>query len=105
MLPFRVDIIAPNIVLEKRVNTPGGVDITGQGVNLGQILDYVLTFDNIGNDDGLNYTIRDVLPVNVSPPDGRSFFNSSDFTLPPGVTYAFNSSTRESYFYDSKQLS
>ncbi len=95
---FDVEIIAPNIFLEKRVNTPGGVDITGQGVSLGQILDYVLTFDNIGNDDGTNYTIRDVLPVNVSPPDGRSFFNASDFSLPPGVTYTYDPSTQEVVF-------
>ena len=95
---FDVDIIAPNIVLEKRVNTPGGVDITSQGVNLGQVLDYVLTFDNIGNDDGSAYTIRDVLPVNVSPPDGRSFFNDTDFILPPGVTYIYDPSSREVVF-------
>ncbi|MEH6761798.1 MAG: SprB repeat-containing protein, partial [Maribacter arcticus] len=91
---FDVDIIAPNIILEKRVNTPGGTDITGQGVNLGQTLDYVLTFDNIGNDDGGNYVIKDVLPINVSPPDGRNFFIDSDFTLPPGVTYTYDPSTQ-----------
>ena len=95
---FDVDIIAPNITLEKRVQTPGGVDITGQGVNLGQTLDYVLTFENIGNDDGIDYTIRDVLPVNVSPPDGRSFFNASDFSLPDGVTYVYDPLTREIIF-------
>ncbi|MGO4919955.1 T9SS type B sorting domain-containing protein [Maribacter spongiicola] len=106
---FDVDIIAPNIVLEKRVQTPGGVDITGQGVNLGQTLDYVLSFENIGNDDGVNYTIRDVLPVNVSPPDGRSFFNASDFTLPAPIctgsprtcyeiTYVYDPATREIIF-------
>ncbi|MEH6769986.1 T9SS type B sorting domain-containing protein [Maribacter arcticus] len=95
---FDVDIIAPNIVLEKKVNTPGGVDITGQGVNLGQTLDYVLTFENIGNDDGINYTIRDVLPVNVSPPDGRSFFNASDFSYPAGVTYVYDPLSREIIF-------
>lgn len=95
---FDVDIIAPNIVLEKRVQTPGGVDITGQGVHLGQILDYVLTFENIGNDDGVGYTIRDVLPVNVSPPDGRSFFNASDFSYPAGVTYVYDPLSREIIF-------
>ncbi|WP_291959782.1 SprB repeat-containing protein, partial [Maribacter sp.] len=104
---FDVDIIAPNIVLEKRVQTPGGVDITGQGVNLGQTLDYVLTFENIGNDDGINYTIRDVLPVNVSPPDGRSFFNDSDFVFPAQIceagscyeiTYTYDPLTREIVF-------
>jgi large repetitive protein len=95
---FDVEIIEPNIVLEKRVNTPGGVDITGQGVNLGQVLDYVLTFRNIGNDDATNYTIRDILPLNVSPPDGRSDFIASDFTLPPGVTYVYTPATREVIF-------
>ena len=95
---FDVEIIAPNIVLEKRVNTPGGDDITGLGVNLGQTLDYVLTYQNIGNDDGDNYTIRDILPVNVSPPDGRTDFIAADFSLPPGVTYVYNSATREVVF-------
>ncbi|MFS4466229.1 T9SS type B sorting domain-containing protein [Maribacter sp. 2210JD10-5] len=96
---FSVEIIEPNIVLEKRVNTPGGVDITGQGVNLGQILDYVLTFQNVGNDDGDNYTIRDVLPVNVSPPDGRTDFIASDFDLPPGVGLpTYDPATREVVF-------
>ncbi|WP_282048752.1 T9SS type B sorting domain-containing protein [Maribacter aquivivus] len=104
---FDVDIIAPKIVLEKRVQTPGGVDITGQGVNLGQVLDYVLTFENLGNDDGSDYTIRDVLPVNVSPPDGRSFFNDSDFVFPARIceggscyeiTYSYDPLTREIVF-------
>ncbi|MFS4415438.1 T9SS type B sorting domain-containing protein [Maribacter sp. 2307ULW6-5] len=95
---FDVEIIAPNIVLEKRVNTPGGVDITGQGVNLGQVLDYVLTWENIGNDDATDYTIRDILPVNVSPPDGRTDFIPSDFVLPPGVTYVYTPATREVVF-------
>lgn len=95
---FSVEIIEPNIVLEKRVNTPGGVDITGQGVNLGQTLDYVLSFENIGNDDADNYTIRDILPVNVSPPDGRTDFIASDFSLPPGVTYTYTPATREVIF-------
>ena len=50
------------ILFWKKGEYPGGVDITGQGVNLGQTLDYVLTFQNIGNDDADNYTIRDILP-------------------------------------------
>ena len=95
---FSVEIIEPNIVLEKRVNTPGGVDITGLGVNLGQVLDYVLSFENIGNDDAANYTIRDILPVNVSPPDGRTDFIASDFVLPPGVTYTYTAASREVIF-------
>src|SRR5690606_25066902 len=34
-------------------------------VELGQYIQYTLSFDNIGNDDGTNFTIRDVLPLNV----------------------------------------
>ncbi|MDV7137619.1 T9SS type B sorting domain-containing protein [Maribacter sp. TH_r10] len=89
---FDVEIIEPNIVLEKKVNTPGGVDITGQGVHLGQTLDYVLSFQNIGNDDVDGYVIRDVLPVNVSPPNGVDFVDS-DFVLPTGVTYTYDTIT------------
>ncbi|EAR02806.1 putative hemagglutinin/hemolysin-related protein [Maribacter sp. HTCC2170] len=90
---FDVEIIEPNIVLEKKVNTPGGVDITGLGVNLGQTLDYVLSFQNIGNDDADNYTIRDVLPVNVAPPNGVDF-TAADMVLPPGVTYIYEPASR-----------
>ncbi len=94
---FDVEIIEPNIVLEKKVNTPGGVDITGQGVNLGQTLDYVLTFQNIGNDDADNFTIRDILPVNVAPPNGINF-TAADMVLPPGVTYTYDAATRTVIF-------
>ncbi len=107
---FDVEIIAPNVVLEKRVEDIGGTDITGLGVNLGQTLDYVLTFQNIGNDDatgpgpgngpqtGAWYTIRDVLPVNVHPPNGNDF-TAADLTLPAGVEYSYDVATHTIYFY------
>ena len=88
---FNIEIIEPEIVLEKRVEDIAGNDITGLGVNLGQVLDYVLSFRNIGNDDGDNYTIRDVLPVNVT-------LDEANFVLPPGVTYTFDQSTRTVLF-------
>ena len=88
---FNVEIIEPNIVLEKRVEDIAGNDITGAGVNLGQYLDYVLTFQNIGNDDGTNYTIRDVLPINVT-------LDEATMSLPPGVTYTFDAPTRTIVF-------
>ncbi|WP_343486871.1 T9SS type B sorting domain-containing protein [Allomuricauda sp. d1] len=88
---FSVEIIEPNIVLEKRVEDIGGTDITGQGVNLGQLLDYVLSFTNLGNDDATNYTIRDVLPVNTT-------LDETNITMPPGVTYTFDSATNEIVF-------
>jgi len=88
---FNVEIIEPDIVLEKRVEDIAGNDITGLGVNLGQTLDYVLSFRNLGNDDGTNYSIRDVLPVNVT-------LDESNFVLPTGVTYSFDASTRTVLF-------
>ena len=86
---FNVVVIEPNIVLEKRVEDIAGNDITGAGVNLGQILDYVLTFENIGNDDATNYTIRDVLPINVTLDT-----DYLDNNLPTGVTYVYSAPTR-----------
>jgi len=84
---FNIEIIEPDIILEKRVEDIAGNDITGLGVNLGQILDYVLTFQNIGNDDGDNYIIRDVLPINVT-------LDETNMVLPAGVTYNFDAPTR-----------
>ncbi len=88
---FNVEIIEPDIVLEKRVEDISGNDITGQGVNLGQILDYVLTFENLGNDDAANYTIRDILPINVT-------LDESNLQMPTGTSYNFNPATREVVF-------
>ncbi|PXX27855.1 SprB repeat-containing protein, partial [Arenibacter sp. ARW7G5Y1] len=88
---FDVEIIEPIINLIKRVEDIAGNDITGQGVNLGQTLDYVLEFQNVGNDSADNYTIKDVLPVNVTLDEGS-------FTLPTGVTYTFDPSTRTVLF-------
>ncbi|WP_222982592.1 T9SS type B sorting domain-containing protein [Flagellimonas meishanensis] len=88
---FNIEIIEPEIVLEKRVEDIAGNDITGAGVNLGQYLDYVLSFENTGNDDATNYTIRDVLPINTA-------LDETAITLPPGVTYTYNAPTREIVF-------
>ncbi len=88
---FNVEIIEPNIVLEKKVEDIAGNDITGMGVNLGQVLDYVLSFQNTGNDDATNYTIRDVLPINTT-------LDESNMTLPPGVTYTYDAATRTIVF-------
>ena len=88
---FVVEIIEPNITLQKTVEDIAGNDITGAGVNLGQVLDYVLAFRNIGNDDATNYTIRDVLPINVT-------LDELNMVLPPGVTYTYDPNTREVIF-------
>ncbi|MEP0214652.1 MAG: T9SS type B sorting domain-containing protein [Cellulophaga sp.] len=88
---FDVEIIEPQMHLAKRVEDIGGTDITGQGVNLGQVLDYVLSFQNVGNDDGDRYTIKDVLPVNVT-------LDETNITMPTGVTYTYDPATREVIF-------
>ncbi|PCJ97741.1 MAG: hypothetical protein COA50_04700, partial [Flavobacteriaceae bacterium] len=86
LVTFAVEIIEPNIGVEKKVEDIGGTDITGLGVNLGQQLDYVLSFQNTGNDDGTNYVLRDVLPANVT-------FIPANLVLPPGVTYVYDAPT------------
>ncbi|WP_250437317.1 T9SS type B sorting domain-containing protein [Hanstruepera flava] len=90
---FAVDIIEPNIVLTKIVEDDAGNDIGGQGIGLGQPLNYVIGFQNTGNDNATNFQIRDILPINI-------IFNyPTDLVLPPGVTVAsYDPVTREIIF-------
>ena len=90
---FAVEIIEPNIVLTKIVEDDAGNDIGGQTVGLGSSLNYVIGFQNTGNDNATNFQIRDILPVNI-------IFNyPTDLVLPPGVTVAsYNPITREIIF-------
>ena len=88
-----VDIIEPNIVLTKIVEDALGNDIGGMLVNLGDELNYVLGFQNTGNDDTTDYVIRDILPINIV------FDYPSDLgILPVGVTHSYNPTTRELIF-------
>ena len=87
---FAIEIIAPNIVLTKVVEDDLGNDIGGQLVGLGSSLNYVIGFQNTGNDDATNFTIRDVLPVNII------YNHPTDLVLPPGVTVnSYDPTTRE----------
>ncbi|WP_350287513.1 T9SS type B sorting domain-containing protein [uncultured Croceitalea sp.] len=61
-----VQVFAPEILLGNTSEDLGGTDINGQGVNLGQTFDYVLRFQNTGDDNAVGYTIRNVLPENVT---------------------------------------
>ncbi|WP_274476123.1 hypothetical protein, partial [Mangrovimonas aestuarii] len=78
-----IEIIQPEIPLVKTVEDTAGNIINDANVTLGQELDYVLTFQNIGNDGATNYTITDVLPTNVD-------FLSVDLSGAPGVTYTYD---------------
>ncbi|MDP2161184.1 MAG: SprB repeat-containing protein, partial [Flavobacterium sp.] len=88
---FNVEVIEPDINLVKTVQDLAGTDIGGTNVTLGQFLDYVITFQNIGNDDSTNSVIRDILPVNTS-------LISVDLSGAPGVTYTYNPATKELLF-------
>ncbi|MBP0902252.1 hypothetical protein ACFSKN_15265 [Mariniflexile gromovii] len=91
---FAVDIIEPKILLTKIVEDALGNDVSGADVTLGDELNYIIGFQNIGNDDATKFTIKDILPVNV-------IFNyPADIgILPPGVTVqSYNPVTREIIF-------
>lgn len=90
---FAVEIIEPNIVLTKIVEDDAGNDIGGELVNLGASLNYVIGFQNTGNDNATNFQIRDILPINIV------FDYPDDLILPPGVTVnSYDSFTREIIF-------
>ena len=89
-----VEIIEPNIVLTKIVEDAQGNDIGDQEVDLGDELNYVIGFQNTGNDNATNLIIRDVLPINIvfNYPEDLSL-------LPPGVTVqSYDPVTREIIF-------
>jgi len=90
---FAVEIIEPNIVLTKIVEDDAGGNIGGETVGLSNPLNYVIGFQNTGNDNATNFQIRDILPINI-------VFNfPSDLVLPPGVTVSsYDPATRELIF-------
>ncbi|ARV08540.1 chromophore lyase [Winogradskyella sp. PC-19] len=90
---FAVDIIEPNIVLTKIVEDDLGANIGGLGVGLSTPLNYVIGFQNTGNDNATNLQIRDILPINII------YNHPTDLVLPPGVTVnSYNPVTRELIF-------
>ncbi|EGV42056.1 T9SS type B sorting domain-containing protein [Bizionia argentinensis JUB59] len=90
---FAVDVIEPKIVLTKVVQDDAGNDIGNQTVGLSTSLNYVIGFENVGNDDANNLVIRDILPINVN------FDYPADLgTLPPGVTHTYDPTIRELIF-------
>ena len=90
---FAIDIIEPAIILTKLVKNNAGVLIGNTAVALGQVLNYEISYQNIGNDDAEFFTIKDILPANV-------LFNlASDVTVPTGVPApTYNPITRELIF-------
>ncbi|MFB9055577.1 T9SS type B sorting domain-containing protein [Mariniflexile ostreae] len=91
---FAVDVIQPKIVLTKIVLDDDDNDIGGQTVDLGQELNYIIGFQNKGNDDAQNMVIRDILPINV-----HFNYPSGLVDLPPAVSsHTYDPLTRELVF-------
>jgi gliding motility-associated-like protein/uncharacterized repeat protein (TIGR01451 family) len=82
-----IQVFAPEILLGNTSEDLGGSDINGQDVSLGQTFEYVLRFQNTGDDNAVNYSIRDILPSNVT-------FNDVDVSNAPGTTYSFDLPTQ-----------
>lgn len=61
-----VGVLAPEILLGNTSADLAGNDINGQQLSLGQSYQYILRFQNTGDDNAVNYTIRNILPNNVT---------------------------------------
>ncbi|EKY14948.1 T9SS type B sorting domain-containing protein [Capnocytophaga sp. oral taxon 324] len=94
MFAFNVEVIAPHIVMEKRVLSSAGVDITGKNVQMGQSLRYKIRFQNIGNDDAKDVQITDILPVNLQDFDATT----ANISKPSGVSYTYIPASRKLTF-------
>lgn len=79
-------VYAPEILLGNTSEDLGGVDINGQGINLGQTLQYVLRFQNTGDDDATNFVITDILPNNVT-------LDNVDVSNALGTTHSYDINT------------
>ncbi|MDO6470550.1 T9SS type B sorting domain-containing protein [Maribacter sp. 1_MG-2023] len=80
-------VFAPVIVLGNTSELLGGTDINGDDVDLGDTYNYVLRLQNIGDDHATGFTIKNVLPDNISLDD----INIDDA---PGVTSSYVENTR-----------
>ena len=98
-IAFAVDVIQPKIVLTKIVEDLLGNNIGDQHVNLGDQLNYVLSFQNVGNDHATELIIRDILPKNIV------FNYPQDLVgIPLGVTHTYDETTKELIFKVDKSI-
>lgn len=78
-----VQVFAPIIILGNTSEDLGGADINGQELSLGQTFNYAIRFQNNGDDDATNFTIRNVLPNGVR-------VEGFDYSNAPGVTESYD---------------
>ncbi|PIE49041.1 MAG: hypothetical protein CSA39_04655 [Flavobacteriales bacterium] len=89
---FSVNIIEPVLrVVTSVEDTNGNVITHNSPVQLGATVWYDINFRNIGTDNAQNTYILNTLPINVT-------LDESSIELPTGVTYSYNSATRELRF-------
>ncbi|MBG6132586.1 gliding motility-associated-like protein/uncharacterized repeat protein (TIGR01451 family) [Aquimarina sp. EL_43] len=86
---FQIEIIEPELTVTKQVFNTDDKEITGENVSLGQKLYYKLTIENQGNEDIINASIKDKLPINVDYIEGSISTDNS------GVTAVINSNKDE----------
>ncbi|WP_149304838.1 T9SS type B sorting domain-containing protein [Pareuzebyella sediminis] len=81
-----IRVYAPEILLGNTTENLGGTDINGQDVSLGQTIQYVLRFQNTGDDHAQNVSIMNLLPQNVT-------LDNVDTSNATGTTYAHDITT------------
>jgi gliding motility-associated-like protein/uncharacterized repeat protein (TIGR01451 family) len=86
-----IKVLAPIILLGNTSEDLAGTDINGQALNLGQTFNYVLRFQNTGDDGATNYSIRNILPNNVT-------LDNIDVSNAIGTTSNYDPNTREIIF-------
>ncbi|MCC9072349.1 T9SS type B sorting domain-containing protein [Flavobacterium sp. F-65] len=101
---FAVEIIAPRIVLVKKVigtdDKGKDYDAGGKDIGIDKDLRYEISFQNKGNDNAVNFTITDILPNNIIFDDKNDIL-----PLPSGVTIAsYDKATRTIVFNISPAL-
>lgn len=95
---FAIEIIAPRIVLVKKVigtdDNGKDYDASNKDIGIDKDLRYEIEFQNKGNDDAVNFTITDILPNNIIFDETKDILFKS-----PGVTVAsYDKATRTIVF-------
>jgi len=89
MFAFNVEVITPQVVMEKRVYDSNNNDVTGaNNIKVGSSIKYQIKFKNIGNDDAKDLVISDVLPANLEN-------NISNLSAPAGSAPTFDPANRK----------
>ncbi|GIM49193.1 T9SS type B sorting domain-containing protein [Capnocytophaga stomatis] len=89
---FEVEVIEPKMNLLKTAEDATGNVLNNQTIPLGSTVYYGLEFQNVGNDNAVDYEIKDLLPKNVT------LDTNIPFEIPSGsgITYSVSNSANGS---------